>query len=253
MRIRSSLAVALLVLAPLAACGGDDDSAAATTTTTTEGSDGHPTTTTEVDADVQARAEQAQLEVADLGDGWTLTKTTPPDQVDDTPNPVDECVGDLKDRIDASQVFETDHREFTAKTDAPVPATVQSSSIAVDDPSLFAEMHDLLRGDEFGQCMGTAFQKLLEGNATGAEITIGDVIAAEQVVDPGDDPDLTSTGVTIPVTVSAEGTTLDLESSMTFISTGPVASVLIVFTPTGIVTADAIAEWGRVLAERLAA
>ena len=192
-----------------------------------------------------------QLDVADLGDGWTLTDTSDPSS--DAPSPVDGCTGAVGKQFKAAKVAKSGDRSFTKETSGAVAVQLTSSSVAISDASLFDDMHALLRDADFGTCLGVAFEKVISGTASGAQITVGTVDQAEQVVDPGDDTNLQSTGITFPVTVSTQGRSVDLLVSMTFISTGTLGASLLVFGPTDELTADVIAEWGRLLAQRLSA
>lgn len=263
MRFRSLLA-ALLALALLAGCSDDDDDggAASDDTAVDVGDDDTPEITADggeepaTDAELQAAIETTQLEAEDLGEGWTLTGTKPAgeDAGDDAPNPLEDCVDDLGDRFDDAQLAETEERSFERQGEAPIPQQLTSSSVALDDGALFTEMHGVLRDDAFGACMATAFEQVMsETTPEGAEITLGDIIQADTVVDPGDDADLESTGIAIPVTVTAEGITLETSVSIMFISTGQVGASLLFFGPVTELGAEEQAEFGRIVAERLSA
>lgn len=258
---------AVLALALLAACSDDDDAVTASGTGSSsqveaESTDDEATVDDEelADADVQALIDEAQLDADDLGEGYELTATSPPDAEDDEDgdddgaeaNPIEDCLAsDLDDRFDEATVAETDERTFTQTDGAPVPAEVTASNVALDDDALFDEMHDLLRSEDFATCMGDAFEALLAESAAGADIVLGEIDVAEDAVD-ADVDDLTSTTITIPVSVSAEGFSLDAEVSMLFLDVGELGSSILVFGAADEARAGELARWGGLVAERLA-
>lgn len=275
MRIRSAAAASLLALALLAACSDDDDSAVSTDdaediTVDEESTDDEATVDDEetesgdsasdddagADVDVeslQASVDAAQLETSDLGDGWVLTGTKPAGEDDDEPSPLDDCLaGDIDERVEEGTVAESEERTFELQGETAFPTEITSSSIALEDETLFDEMHELLRSDELATCISDSFREAMASSADGAEITIGDFEATEDVVDPDAAPDLESTGFEIPLTITAEGFTADATVSMTFISTGQLGSSILVFGPSEELRTSMVAELGAILAERLA-
>lgn len=267
MRTRAAAIAALLSLTLLAACGGDDEDTAATGDTTEEGTaeDGSEeeggTDPAEDDipedgavADSDVALHEAQLEVEDLGAGWELTDTKPAGEDDDEPSPLDACIpGDLDDRFDAAKVAETEERTFVQQGEGPIPAQLVSSSVALDGAALFEEMHEVLRSAEFADCAGDAFQEAMGGPDGSAEATMGDIEQEDAVVDPGDDPDLTSTGITFPVSISSGELRAEMTVVMAFINTGRVGSSMLVISERDERLPMRVAEWGGILAERLSA
>jgi hypothetical protein len=269
MRIRAAAAASLLALALLSACSDDDDPAVdasasgSASDVEAEATDDEATVDQEEledepaasDADAQAAIDAAQLDAEDLGEGFALTSTKPAgeDDEDDEPNPIDDCMTtDLDDRFEDATVAETEERTFTRQDGGAIPTEVSASNVALSDGDLFDEMHELLRSDEFGACMGTAFEELVAESAGGAEITLGELDVREDVVDPDAADDLTSTGIDIPVSVSSDGFTLDVEVTMAFLNTGELGSSILVFGATDERRDQELAEWGRLVAERLA-
>ena len=266
MRIRAAASASLLALALVAGCSDDDDPAvdasdASSDDVEAESTDDEATVDdderddlADSDADAQAAIDAAQLEAEDLGEGWTLTGTTPPsDSDDDEPNPLDDCMeSDLDDQFDEATIAETDERSFSREGDGVVPTEVTASNVALSDESLFDEMHDLLRSDDFGTCMGTAFEDLLAESAAGAEVTLGDIEVTEDVVDPDAADDVSSTSIDIPVTVSSQGFTLEAEVTMAFLNVGELGGSILVFGAADDLRAESIAEWGNLVVERLA-
>lgn len=255
MRTRALVAAAALLALPLLASCGDDDEEATSSDTTEQASEAPAEDESEAghdlsDEDLAAAVEAAQLEPEDLGPGWELTATKGPDEEeDDEPSPIDDCLSDdLPDRFDDAAVAESEKRTFT-NAEGVIPSEVESSSVGLDDPELFDEMHALLRDPDFGTCFGEGLQEMVTQDGT--EITVGEVEQAEQVVDPGEDPELESTGLSIPLTITAEGTTFETRATMVFLSTGHLGSSMFVFGEDGAVTEEQVAEWGRFLAERL--
>lgn len=241
MRSRAAAAVVvLLAISTLAACADDDARPAAEASSARDGAD-----------ELEAAVTAAQLEPDDLGPGWELTETKAPGEDDDEPNPVDECLQGLDDRFQAATVAESEERTFTHEGESPLPAEVTSASLALDDAALFVEMHDLLRSPDFAACLHRRFEETMASLGGEAEVTVGDVAQAEGVVDPGNDAQLTSTRLSIPITIGMDGLTLDLDADMAFLSTGQLGSYVLVFASEGEVPAEAVAEWGRLLAERL--
>lgn len=270
MRIRAAAAASLFALALLAGCGDNDEPAVdasdsdASEDVEAEATDDEATVDEDelqdqqpssTDADAQAAIEAAQLDAQDLGEGFTLTSTKPAGEndEDDEANPIDDCmVTDLDDRFDEATIAETEERTFTREGTTTVPTEVSSSNIALSDASLFDDMHELLRSDDFGTCMGTAFEELLAEDAGGAEITLGEMEVREDVIDPDAADDLSSTSIDIPVSVSAEGFTLDVQVTMAFLNTGELGSSILVFGEADALRDQELAEWGRLVAERLA-
>ena len=266
--MRPAAAPALLVLALLAACGDDDEDTASTTNTEAEAEtdeestgeesqDDEPTDEESHDegghdlstADLEAAVTAAQLEQDDRVEGWSLTETQPPG-ADDEPDPIDDCFPDgLGDRIDAATVAESEERTYTFQSDDLISPQVASSSKGLDDASLFDELHEALRSEEFSTCIGAAFEREMASNE--AQTTLGEIQQSEDVVDPGDDPDLESTALTFPIAIEGEGLSVDVEVTMTFLTTGQLGSSLMAFAPEGEISSDQLAEWGRLLAERL--
>ena len=261
---------AVLALALLAACSDDDDGAVtasgsgSASDVEAESTDDEATVDDEelASGDVQALIDGAQLDAEDLGEGYELTATSPPDDQDDEDdeddtdageaNPIEDCLaGDLDDRFDEATVAETDERTFTQTGGAPVPAEVTASNVALDDEALFDEMHELLRSEDFATCMGDAFEAVLAESAAGADIALGDIAVAEDAVE-ADVDDLTSTTITIPVTVSAEGFSLEADVSMLFLDVGELGSSILVFGAADEGRGDDLVRWGGLVAERLA-
>lgn len=256
MRLRSTLVALLLVVALVgAACSSDDgdDEAVDAGDGAAQTEDAPSEAEADDGEDLELVVERAQLEVEDFGEeGWELVSDTPPDdEEDDEPNPIDECAAaDLQDSFDAAKVAESNERSFQRAGAGPVPAEVQSSSIGLDDASLFEEMHELLRSPAFGTCLADALQTLLADG--GGEAVVGEIEQSGTVVDPGDDEDLESTGLTIPITLTVEEQTFELRATMVFLNSGPVGSSLFAFAPEGEVTSEDVADWGGALAERIA-
>lgn len=247
MRTRAAAAiVALLALSVLSGCGDDDEGARAAVDEPAPAADGAG------QPDLEAAVAAGQLEPDDLGVGWELTESKAPGEDDDEPNPVDGCLQRLDDRFDDSKVAESEERTFQREGDAPLPAEVMSSSIAVDDAALLIEMHDLLRSPDFAACLHSGFEESMASLGGEADVTVGDVAQADGTIDSRVDPQLSSTTLSMPITTGMDGLTLDLAVQMVFLSTGQLGASILVVAPEGEVPADEVAEWGRLLAERLA-
>lgn len=252
MRTRTAVLLApLLALSLLAACSGDDDDDDATPndddTTEETAADGD-----DEQADVGVIVERAQLEVEDLGEGWELTSTTPAGEDDDEPNPIDDCAGDVQERFDAATVAESEERSFTQTSEdgAVLTTNLSSSAVALDDPSLFDEMHELIRSDEFAECFREAF---VEASGAGPDLTVGEIQVGDGV-DPDAAPEgLTSTSLVIPVTFEAEGIPPQ-ESlfSITLLHLGEVGASVLLFGDAANPVAELGAELSGIVADRLA-
>jgi hypothetical protein len=259
MRLRATLLSLLLAVSLIgAACSSDDDDEAVDTGDDTEQTedqvDEEEQDEATADGDLAAVVDGAQLELEDLGEGWELVSDNPPtdDDEEDEPNPIDECAtSELQDSFEAAKVAESNERSFRRTGTGPIPAEVQSSSIGLDDETLFEDMHEVLRSPEFGTCLGEGLQTAMAGG--GGEAVVGEVEQSDEVVDPGNDDGLQSTGITIPITLTVEGQTFELRATMVFLNSGPVGSSMFAFAPEGEVSSENVAEWGRLLAERIAA
>lgn len=264
MRIRAAATAAVLALALLAGCGDDDDPSVPTgddpsVDVEEESTDDEATVDGEEqpdgdDTDAAAAIDAAQLEASDLGPGWELTSTTPPDTdpSDDEPTPLDDCLAtDLQDAFDAGKVAETEERTFElADGDSPLPSQVTASSVALDDADLFDQMHDVLRDEEFGQCISDGFRTLMAEQTGGqGEVTIGDIEATEGTVEVDD---AESTRLGFAMTITSQGFTFETTFGITFVNVGSLGSSLLAFGPDGGVTPEQEAEWASLLAERLA-
>lgn len=250
MRIRTAACIPLLALLLLAACGSDDEEPTSSASASAPADEEATTETSEAaedegaDADLEAAVEAAQLEVEDLGEGWTLTETVAAGDQDESPNPLDDCVGDLRQRIEAATVAESEQRTFTFDDGAvSVPTEVESSSVALDDEALFAEMHETFRDEAFLTCLTDTLRDQL-----GAEqqVNIGEVEVTDGV-DPQAAPDAVATALLVPLETEAAGS---LRLSITIITTGSVGTSLSVFGSPDQPIGERAVELAAVLAGR---
>jgi hypothetical protein len=223
MRSRALLVpvVALLLLS----CSGDDDDAPSA-------------------EDAQAVVDAALLDADDLGEGWELTSTTPAGENDDDSSPIDACAPD--DQVDANDLAESEDREFTLEGEL-LPSQLQVSAGATADSDLLAEIHELLADDEFQDCLGDAFQDSV-GSQPGAEVTIAEITSESDVVDTDG---VTSTQLVMPITIAADGITLELEFRFVVLTTDHIGAAIVVSSADAAVSDEQIEEWATLLSERI--
>ena len=197
------------------------------------------------DDGLQAQVDAIRLEVDDLGDGWRQTGAESPGADDDT-DLLERCVtDDLADDLDDAIDAESETISFQQIGELGVPSDLRVSSVALDDEGVFEALHDLLRGASFAECFGAALVELLRSAADRVEV--GAVEAAAGSVDG----DVESTTVVAPLTVEAAGEPVELTVRLTVLSNTRFGAYVAQTGPVGELDAEAHAEWGRLLAERM--
>jgi hypothetical protein len=194
--------------------------------------------------EAQEIVDAALLDADDLGEGWELTGTTPAGENDDDSSPIDDCAPD--EQLDANDLAESEDRELTLEGEL-LPSQVQVSAGASADSELLAGIHDLLGDEEFQGCLGAAFEESV-GSQPGAEMTVGEITSEDDVVDVDG---VASTQLVMPITVAAEGISLELEFRFVVLTTDHIGAAIVVSSTDGAVSDDDVEEWATLLAERI--
>jgi hypothetical protein len=194
--------------------------------------------------EAQEIVDAALLDADDLGEGWELTGTTPAGENDDDSSPIDDCAPD--EQLDANDLAESEDRELTLEGEL-LPSQVQVSAGASADSELLAGIHDLLGDEEFQDCLGAAFEESV-GSQPGAEMTVGEITSEDDVVDVDG---VASTQLVMPITVAAEGISLELEFRFVVLTTDHIGAAIVVSSTDGAVSDGDVEEWATLLAERI--
>jgi hypothetical protein len=194
--------------------------------------------------DAQAIVDAALLDADDLGGGWELTSTTPAGEDGDDAG-FQECAPDSID-MNADDLASSEAREFTLEGEL-LPTTVQVSASATADRDLLGDIHALLGDAAFKECVGAALEASV-GSQPGAEMTVGEITSEDDVVDVDG---VTSTQLVMPITIAAEGITLELEFRFVVLSTDHIGAALVVSSADGSVSEDDVEAWATLLAERI--